>query len=1503
MDPATVISLCKENIQPLRHGRNAMQLGTALRAQEDVEAQQLLLQEKQMYEDAIKNYDGDDPLENWYDYILWVEQSYPKSGHESHIGKLLQQCLASFEKDTKYHQDRRYIRLWINYISMQKNPLELYQLLYNTGIGTMVADMYRAWAFELEQVDDYKRADEIYMLGITARAEPRDELIYARDNFQLAVGRKTLGCIEARNEIALSEQRQAFSSLRAIQAGKRATNVRTGHRVRDYLPGVVPQSASQQQMQHGANANSRISIYEDDAPRTLARSASILDHVPIEDTIHKENTIKPGPWSHASRKHPLISSTVRSAFKVHEDGTDDNFENDKLRLFPNHVRSFDGSRYPEHMNVPVFIPEAVSATMTKAHYPKDLVYANNGDRSMEEIRAERYQIHVQNIENNCNVEGKILQDIITNGHGEENEQRHDENMKEFADAIQQKLDEEDEIVKSKLEQQRREAEQREYEHQQRLQAEKERLAAEQRELERRRQSEQLEIERHRREAAEMVERQRREAELERQRRLAELERQRREAELERQRRDAELERQKREAELKQLREAELERQRIEAERIEAERIESQRMEAELSRQSKLQSSNYMQHSSSGTIETNVEQLLGQSLTVNTKEAMSVVQDLWHSPSDTTSPLMQSPMAHRMVDARSKLSFDIHIDSSMTQQHAMSTSRHHTSYNLQSYHDQENHQNYNSPFNHPPAPEHHQSPYQNHEIQNPYHSYQVQQQQQQSMQQQHEHQSLQSHHHQSPQMQSSHVGQSHSMLQHHQSIPQSPIIPTHSQSSHISSHLHTSHLSHHSQSPHIQQASPHQMQPQQHHHHHQHQLQQHHQSPQMLPHQHHIYNNIHQNHVGYQQSFSMMHPPPPLQQEQQKHLNFAPYIDPQLESNKAYRRPELPYIKSPGMNRRDLKFLESADNKENASAVMGYNSVVIDENKPQTENNLYVDESLGISPLSGVNDSCFTEGFRGPLPSSTPMTNQFRSSAYRTKDITQYQPTPQVSQYQSLPLPHGQQQTPDIPPSIPITTAVNNDPEDKLSVIMESTREYISSSSGSCGNTRTQFGFTLSRDDLAPIKEQHSINQNIKDTETLLTTNLSDQQNLRAQIPNIHTQSPRTMQRNVDHITTEIKNSCDLRIPFKLDQELTNNNDNKNDSTMDLQYNEPMEEVEEEEFELPTGDINPFEKGIISGLLRKIRFPQSHHSGGYSKINTNLNKFVPSSVVTFGTDAYEIEKCLGKGTYGTVYKAIDSQTRQSVALKTQKPAWVWEFYIAREIKERLKNPHMLRGFMDVTKCYVANNGSILVSEFSKYGTLLAVTNQYKITMGKPLNEPLAIFFTIEMLQIVEYLHKCQIIHGDIKPDNFLLMHLPTEDVRPTIQLIDYGCSIDMSLFPEGTKFTQIIKTEDFTCIEMQTGRPWTYQTDLYCLAASAHCLLFGTYMRTVRTDDGWFISSKMPRYVQKAAWQTLFTELLNIESCDKMPDLSKLRSMLDEVLAKVSGLDMKLRALSNILNKR
>lgn len=962
------------------------------------------------------------------------------------------------------------------------------------------------------------------------------------------------------------------------------------------------------------------------------------------------------------------------------------------------------------------------------------------------------------------------------------------------------------MLEQELERQRQEIGRRELERQK--QVEQLRREAERQEIERRRlQAEQCEIDRQRLEAEKCkLEKQRREAEqreIERQRcenEHLELQRQRREAE------QRELDRQRYEAEQREL--ERLEAERIEAERIEAERIEAQRMEAELSRQRKMQPSNYMhQHYSSVVANEPVEHSLGQSMTEHTKEAISEVRDLWHCPL-STSPLIGSTMAHGMANSRAKIPFEIHMDSSITQ-HVITSNKHHE-YDIQLYNDQENHQHYQAPYSN----QEHESPYGNHGFQNAFH-YQMQQHQEQRVEPQHQHhqQHIQPHHH-----------QSHSQLQQH-------------------------------------------LQPQHHH------------SSQHMQHQQHpIYDNVPPNDIEYQQYHSSVQSPSLHHDvEPQKQLHFTPYVEPDEESSKPYRMPsELPYIKSPGMNRRDLKYLEGAEDKENA-IVIDYNEP-IEENviKQPEENNVYVDESLGIAPLSGINETCFTQSFSTHLTSSTPLTNHFRQS-YRTKEVQQFQehdvPT------QTL-------------PDVPI-----GDADDKLSVIMESTREYISSSSGSSANIRTTTsGFTLTREDMIPIEEQSS-NQDIESTESLLAANQTYEQKMRAQIQAVHAQSPRTVQRNVDQITSEIKNSCDLRksINFKLS--------NEKDDSMDCEDQEPVEEMEEESFELPTGNINPFDKGLIAGLLKKVKFPRPHHAEGYVRLNNNINKFVPSTMVTLGTEAYDIEKCLGKGTYGTVFKAINLQTGQTVALKTQKPAWVWEYYIVKEIKARLTNPHMLRGFMDITTAYVADNASVLVSEFSKYGTLLAVTNQIKIATGKPLVEALAIFFTIEMLQIVEYLHKCHIIHGDIKPDNFLLMHLPTEDVRPTIQLIDFGCSIDMTLLPENTKFTQVIKTEDFTCIEMQTGKPWTYQTDLYCLAASSHCLLFGNYMRVSHTGDRWFINSKIPRYAKKATWERYFTELLNIESCSKMPDLAKLRNMLEETLAQISELRSTIRSFSNVLNKR
>lgn len=58
-----------------------------------------------------------------------------------------------------------------------------------------------------------------------------------------------------------------------------------------------------------------------------------------------------------------------------------------------------------------------------------------------------------------------------------------------------------------------------------------------------------------------------------------------------------------------------------------------------------------------------------------------------------------------------------------------------------------------------------------------------------------------------------------------------------------------------------------------------------------------------------------------------------------------------------------------------------------------------------------------------------------------------------------------------------------------------------------------------------------------------------------------------------------------------------------------------------------------------------------------------------------------------------------------------------------------------------------------------------------------------------------------------------------------------------------------------------------------------------------------------RYAKKEAWETFFTELLNVESCEKMPDLAKLRNVMEEALGRMTEFQGNIRNFANVLNKR
>lgn len=49
-------------------------------------------------------------------YIKWTEQTFPQGGKESNLHTLLEQAVARFTNVEKYHNDLRYVEIWIKFV-------------------------------------------------------------------------------------------------------------------------------------------------------------------------------------------------------------------------------------------------------------------------------------------------------------------------------------------------------------------------------------------------------------------------------------------------------------------------------------------------------------------------------------------------------------------------------------------------------------------------------------------------------------------------------------------------------------------------------------------------------------------------------------------------------------------------------------------------------------------------------------------------------------------------------------------------------------------------------------------------------------------------------------------------------------------------------------------------------------------------------------------------------------------------------------------------------------------------------------------------------------------------------------------------------------------------------------------------------------------------------------------------------------------------------------------
>ncbi|CAD6217944.1 unnamed protein product [Miscanthus lutarioriparius] len=324
---------------------------------------------------------------------------------------------------------------------------------------------------------------------------------------------------------------------------------------------------------------------------------------------------------------------------------------------------------------------------------------------------------------------------------------------------------------------------------------------------------------------------------------------------------------------------------------------------------------------------------------------------------------------------------------------------------------------------------------------------------------------------------------------------------------------------------------------------------------------------------------------------------------------------------------------------------------------------------------------------------------------------------------------------------------------------------------------------------------------------------------------------------------------------------------------------------------------------INGDLRTFSGYHKSNKVYYGKVplTSSLN-VLRNKVIELGGRKYQIKGSTGAGAFAKVYKAtVDGNTEEMVALKIQNPSYALEFYMYRQLDQRISDVER-PSFGYAHEMHIFSDVSVLVCDYLPYGTLLDVINSH-LVKGRYMDEVLCMYYTIEMLNMLETLHSVGIIHGDFKPDNILVCYPSGEITEDTFRsekkdeknqglcLVDWGRGIDLNLFPSPTEFHGDCGTSGFRCIEMQEHRNWTYQVDTYGLCVVAHMMLHGTCMSVEKSCVPGVGAKQLSkqlvrrpnvvgyldrRYWNVDLWQKLFTTLLNPPSNDS--DVAALQSL-------------------------
>ncbi|TVR04659.1 MAG: serine/threonine protein kinase [Deltaproteobacteria bacterium] len=221
--------------------------------------------------------------------------------------------------------------------------------------------------------------------------------------------------------------------------------------------------------------------------------------------------------------------------------------------------------------------------------------------------------------------------------------------------------------------------------------------------------------------------------------------------------------------------------------------------------------------------------------------------------------------------------------------------------------------------------------------------------------------------------------------------------------------------------------------------------------------------------------------------------------------------------------------------------------------------------------------------------------------------------------------------------------------------------------------------------------------------------------------------------------------------------------------------------------------------------------------------TGANPVGPGDLVA---DRYELESELGRGGYAIVYRALDRETGERVAVKTIRPVAprpqevVARFRQEAQLVSRLTHPNTVRVF-----------------DFGFHPELYLAM---ELLQGCALSDILdgvnglephrAVAIARGVLESLSEAHEQGIVHRDLKPENvFLVQH---EDGTETVKVLDFGIAKVLGFSeeemnqPSLTLQGRAMGTPTYMSPEQARGAALTTRSDIYAVAVLLYEMLCG-----------------------------------------------------------------------------